>query len=198
MNRQSMEFILQVACDARLSKIQLRVLLYYVGRMNAKTRTAFAKTLTISLQTGIDGAHIKRARVTLLELGWLTEVAAPGVVRNYRVQIPADLLQHRKSAVRRDLSERNTFEITSRLSCSNEVVADSATQVVAISATHARADSATAAVADSAPAVEARFEILGSGNRPPIQKKTNNCGEHTGDFDSHFLGDLAKKAKSIS
>lgn len=177
VNRESIEFLLQVACDCRLRLIELRVLLYYLGRLNAASRISFASTPTIAQQTKIDSRHIKRARASLIKLGWITEAGSRGGATTYRVHVPPELLLTQKTRAQRDSSAIDP----DAQSVSDREVAASATLAVALSAPGLVAVSATGAVA---------FEGKKGGETShPIHKTTKTSDGNNG-FKSHFLGSL--------
>jgi hypothetical protein len=107
---------ISVCADARLSKIQLRVLIAILSFQNKSTGLAFPKRSDLSLRCGYSERVISRATTDLCNLGWLKKTGNGGFGRPcfYRVTTPEIM----KDFFMQTVPESNTV-------CTGETVSDS-------------------------------------------------------------------------
>lgn len=81
---------ISVCADARLSKIQLRVLIAILSFQNKNTGLAFPKRSDLSVRCGYSERVISRATTDLCNLGWLKKTGNGGFGRPcfYRITTP--------------------------------------------------------------------------------------------------------------
>ena len=85
-----------VACDDRLTKRHIRVLLALYSYRNRDTNLAWPSRKSLSRITGYDESRISVITGELVKLGWLVKDEKPGVGCEYRITVPPHLPDERR------------------------------------------------------------------------------------------------------